>query len=303
MDTNKLIQLLPDMVTYVTVVETGSFTKAAEKLGVTPSAISKQISRLETALSVVLMERTTRKQVMSEAGREVYEHCRLVIQSAKDAANISNTADLEPSGYLRIAVPKALGKQVLMPHLQSFLQSYPQIKLRVKVTDKHLDPIIDDVDVIFSINDHPAERLICKVLGKVELFLCASSDYLASNGSPTHPQQLAEHHCLHLGESPTDDQWLFSKNEQSIKVKVSARYAVNHTEMRLSGIKQGLGIGILPDFTAESAINNGDIVRVLKDWSIKGSYQGAINMQYAQARYMPKRVRVFVDYMVKAMSS
>lgn len=302
MDTNKLIQLLPDMVTYVTVVEAGSFTKAAEKLGLTPSAISKQVSRLENALSVVLMERTTRKQVMSEVGREVYEHCRLAIQSAKDAANISNAADIEPTGYLRIAVPKALGKQVLALHLQSFLQRYPQVKLRVKVTDKHLDPIVDDVDVIFSITNHPAERLICKVLGKVELLLCASLDYLAIHGSPTHPTQLAEHHCLHLGESPADDQWLFSKNEQSLKVKVSARYAVNHTEMRLNGIKQGLGIGILPDFTAKSAINNGDIVRVLDDWNIKGSYQGTINMQYAQARYMPQRVRVFIDYMVKVMN-
>lgn len=281
--------------------DSGSFTKAAHKLGMTPSAVSRQISRLESALSVVLLERTTRKQIMSESGREIYQHCQLMLQSAKEAANVSTTNHAEPTGYLRIAAPKAFGKQVLEPHIKTFLYQYPKIKLRVKVTDQFLDPIVDDVDVIFRITNHPTERLVSKVLGKIELLLCASPEYLSNNPQLTHPKELKHHQCLHLGESSSDNQWFFNKNGQNIKVKVSSRYAVNHTEMRLEGIKQGFGIGVLPDFTAKEALQKGDIVQVLADWQMKGRYQGAINMQYAQTRHMPSRVRAFIDYMMKNM--
>jgi DNA-binding transcriptional LysR family regulator len=297
MDINKLIQFLPDMATYVTVVDSGSFTKAADKLGITPSDVSQQISRLENALSVVLLKRTTRKHEVSETGWEIYQHCQLMLESAKEAVNFSSSSDIEPTGYLRIAAPKAFGMQVLEPLLASFLTQYPNIKLIVKVTEQFLNPIVDDVDVIFRITDHPTEKLVSKVLGKIDLLLCASPEYLFNNPVPSHPNDLTEHQCLHLGESLSDNQWSFSKNGQVIKVKVSARYAVNHTGMRLSGILQGFGIGVLPNFSARQALQKGDVIQVLEDWQLSGSYQGSINMQYAQVRNMPSRVRVFIDYM------
>ncbi len=296
MDTNKIIALIPDMAAFVTVVETGSFTKAAEKLGVTPSGISRQISRLENALAVVLLERSTRKQSTTVAGKEVFDFCQAILENAREVVNISDNNSKVASGHLRIAVPKAFGKQVLEPLLIPFMDAYPNIKLKVKVTDHLVDPIHDDVDIIFRLTDSPQENLVSKKLGDTRLMLCASPNYLEQRGTPQHPNDLVSHDCLFLGEAINDNIWEFSCGGQSFKIPVEGRYVVNHTEMRLNGVKQGLGIGIFPDFAIKDALKDGSVIRVLNDWHINGSYQGQISMQFAQTRHMPIRIRAFIDY-------
>lgn len=296
MDTNQLMPLLPDMAVFVTIVESGSFTAASKKLGITPSAVSKKLSRLETALSVKLLERTTRKIAISEAGHATYRYCCQMIDSAKEAVQVSRSTTTKPAGNLRIAVPKAYGNQVLKPLLSSFLQKYPDIKLSVKVSDQFIDPIHDEVDIIFRLTDKPTEGLVSKVIGKVDLVLCASPDYLKENGVPEHPSELKNHQCLYLGETPSDNQWKFILSDQKVSVNVNGRYIVNHTEMRLRGIKDGLGIGILPDFSASSSLNDGSVIRVLENWTIKEKYQGVITLQFAQSKYLPTKCRVFIDY-------
>jgi len=300
-DTNHLMPLLPDMAVFVTVVESGSFTAASKKLGVTPSAVSRKISRLENALSVKLLERTTRKIAMSESGQIVYRYCRQMIDSAKEAVQVSSSVSMKPVGNLRISVPKAFGNQVLKPLVFSFLQKYPDIKLSVKVTDLLIDPIHDEVDIIFRLTDKPIEGLVSRIVGKVDLVLCASPDYLKENGVPEHPSELIKHQCLYLGEVPSDNQWKFVLADHEVSVNVDGRYVVNHTEMRLSGIKNGLGIGILPDFSASSSLNDGSIVRVLENWTIKENYQGLITLQFAQSKYLPTKCRVFIDYIIEKM--
>lgn len=301
MDTNHLMPLLPDMAVFVTVVETGSFTAASEKLGVTPSAVSRKISRLEDALSVKLLERTTRNVSVSEAGKAIYRYCRQMIDLAKEAAHVSNSVASKPVGNLRIAVPKAYGNQVLKPHLFSFLQEYPDINLRVTVTDQFVDPIADEVDIIFRLTDKPVEGLVSRVIGKVDLVLCASPEYIKINGIPKNPTELKNHQCIYLGETPSDNQWKFVLSGHEVSVTVDGRYVVNHTEMRLSAIKQGLGIGILPDFSAKSSLDDGSVVRVLTDWQIKEKYQGVITLQYLQSKYLPTKSRVFIDYIIENM--
>lgn len=298
MNTNRLMPLLPDMAVFVTVVESGSFTAASKKLGVTPSAVSRKISRLENALSVKLLERTTRKIAMSESGQITYRYCRQMIDSAKEAVQVSSSVTMKPVGNLRIAVPKAFGNQVLKPLIFPFLQKYPDIKLSVKVTDQFIDPIHDEVDIAFRLTDKPTEGLVSKVVGKVELVLCASPGYLKENGVPEHPSELKNHQCLYLGENPSDNQWKFVLADHEISVTIDGRYVVNHTGMRLSGIKNGLGIGILPDFSASSSLNDGSVVRVLDNWTIKEKYQGVITLQFAQSIYLPTKCRVFIDYIV-----
>jgi DNA-binding transcriptional LysR family regulator len=296
MNINKLHSLLPDMATFVCVVETGSFTAAAKQLGITPSAISRQIARLEKALGLILLERTTRKQFPSESGRLAYVNCRAIVDNAKNVANISDVSQREAKGDLHIAVPKAFGKQVLEPLLLTFMHLYPLINVHLKVTDFFVDPINGEVDMIFRLTDMPIANLVSKKLGMVRSMLCASPDYLAKHSVPLHPQQLTRHSCLYLGENPRDREWHFYKKGKAVKVAVEGRYSVNHTEMRLNAAKAGFGIAIFPDFTVKQALKDKEVVQVLGDWDVNGSYQGVVNLQYANRQFMPARMRVFIDF-------
>ena len=296
MNTNKLMALLPDMAAFVAVVETGSFTKAAHKLGITPSGVSRQVSRMETALSVVLIERTTRRQTTTLVGISVYEQCRNMLDSAKEAVLASEQEAKEVQGRLRVAAPKALAKQVLEPLLLEFTDLYPEVSLHMQVTDQRLDPAYHDVDIIFHVGAEPYEHLVSKQIGRVRSVLCASPAYLAKRGVPSTPEMLYEHDCLALGFFDGDNCWVFSQEERKIKVVVGGRYFNNHSEMRLAGVIRGLGIGLFPDFVVTDALSKGDVIEVLQDWRVLSDFQGGIYMQFVSSRFMPNKIRVFLDF-------
>ncbi|MBY7854212.1 LysR family transcriptional regulator [Vibrio fluvialis] len=298
----KLIGLLPDLATFILVVNEGSFTAAAHKLGVTPSALSKLITRLELALSVKLFERTTRKLIITQAGQKVYDQCLVMVNAAQQAVELSGSDHTEPSGALTVAAPEAFLNSVLQPFVVPFLKKYPQIQLKLRAADGEIDLFQHNIDVAFKLTDKPDENLVLRELCKTNLVLCASPDYLEERGVPTHPTQLTEHDCLYLAETDKDHLWDFLKDDEFHTVSVSGRYAVNHSQMRLNGVKNGLGIGIFHDFVVQDALAEGKVVQLLKDWTIKSNYHGAIAMQYAQTKYMPARLRVFIDYVMKHLS-
>ncbi|MCG7498280.1 LysR family transcriptional regulator [Vibrio sp. Of7-15] len=302
MVTNKLIALLPDLATFILVVNEGSFTGAAKKLGVTPSALSKLITRLEHALSVKLFERTTRKLIITEAGTQIYDQCVTMVNAAQQAVDISNSEHTEAVGSLTVAAPKAFLSIVLQPIVTPFLNQYPNIELKLKATDGDIDIISEGIDVVFNLTETPTEGLVMKEVGKVNLALCASPDYLKRRGTPKVPTDLLDHDCLYLGETSTDHIWNLEKGEETHTVKVTGRYAVNHSQMRLNGVKDGLGIGIFLDFVIKESLADGSVLPVLDDWTIKGNYHGVIALQYAPTKYMPARLRLFVDYVMEHLS-
>lgn len=298
MDTNKLIALLPDMAAFVAVVETGSFTKAAEKLGITPSGVSRQVSRMETQLAAILVERTTRRQTITAVGMAVYEQCRNMLDSAKEAVIASESNTTEAKGRLRIAVPDAFAKQVLEPLLLEFIALYPAISLHVQVTDLRLDPAYQNVDLVFHIAEQPHEHLVCKRLGKVRSILCASVEYLAERGTPKSPDDLVSHDCLPLGFFDGDNIWSFTQGDKKTQITVDGRYIINDADMRLKGVKQGFGIALFPDFVVQDALKTGEVIEVLKDWQLKSDFQGGVYMQFPAMRFMPNKLRVFIDFMM-----
>lgn len=303
MDTNNLMALLPDMAAFVAVVETGSFTKAAEKLGITPSGVSRQVSRMETALSSVLIERTTRRQTTTLVGLAVYEQCRNMLDSAKEAVLASEQNANEAKGRLRIASPKAFARQVLGPFLLEFTELYPQISLHVQVTDLRLDPAYHDVDITFRVAEQPYEHLVSKQIGTIRSVLCASPHYLGARGVPDSPEALAEHDCLPLGLFDGDNCWVFSQDQKKTAVTVDGRYINNHSEMRLAGVKRGLGIGIFPEFVVKSALEAGEVIEVLPGWQVHSEFQGGIFMQFNAMRFMPNKMRVFLDFIESRFST
>ncbi|MGR5092852.1 LysR family transcriptional regulator [Vibrio maritimus] len=302
MDTNKLMAMLPDIAAFVTVVESGSFTAASQRLGVTPSGVSRQISRLESALNADLLERTTRKQVTTETGKIVYEYSKKIMESAADIVHVTSQDLGEVTGELRIAAPKAFSRRILQPLMLEFLAKYPEVKLRLIVSDEFIDPFGHNLDFVFELTHFPRENLVAKSLGEIKAVLCANKAYLQEHGIPFHPNNLLDHDCLYLNEQPNDNVWLFSKDEDNVKVQVHGRYSVNHSEMRLNAVKEGLGIGIFPEFVVDESIDNGEVLQVLPEWRVNSRYQGEIIMQFPQSKFTPARRRAFIDFMVESMS-
>ncbi|OXX72409.1 LysR family transcriptional regulator [Vibrio anguillarum] len=303
MITHRLIALLPDLAAFILVVNEGSFTAAAQKLGVTPSALSKLITRLEQALSVKLFERTTRQLLITQAGKRVYDQSLLMVNAAQQAVELSTSDHTEPAGALTVAAPEAFLNSVLQPLVLPFLTQYPEIQLKLRAADGAIDLFKHNIDVAFKLTDKPDENLVLREIGKTHLVLCASPEYIAARGAPTHPIELTDHDCLYLAETERDHLWDFHKEDEFHTVAVSGRYAVNHSQMRLNGVKNGLGIGIFHDFVIQQALVEGSVVRLLADWTIKSNYYGSIAMQYPQTKYMPARLRVFIDYVTEHLVS
>lgn len=301
MDTNKIITLMPDMASFVAVVDAGSFSAAAKRMGMTPSATSRQISRLETALSIKLLERTTRKVALTEAGKGVYATCRNMLDNAREVVDQSASFSAIPQGKLRISAPKAYAKQVLEPMLLTFVAEFPDIQLHMMVTDRFVNPVDDEVDVIFRITQSPVEGLVGQKVSTVASVLVASPAYLKSRGQPVHPLELNQHECIALGEDPADALWRFRDQGKEVSLRVHGRYTANHTEMRLNAVKANLGIALLPDFVAKAGLANGELVQVLVDYPLVGGYQGGVYLQYAQSKYVPTAIKAFVEF-VKAFN-
>ncbi|MGY3571251.1 LysR substrate-binding domain-containing protein [Vibrio paucivorans] len=299
----KLISLLPDLASFILVVDEGSFTAAAKKLDVTPSALSKLITRLESSLSVKLFERTTRKLVITPTGRQIYDQAILMVNAAQQAVELSTSDHTAPTGSLTVAAPEAFLNSVLQPFVVPFLQKYPDIQLKLRVADGEIDLLRDRIDIAFKLTDKPDENLVLKEIASTNLVLCASPEYIAQRGEPQHPTDLEQHDCLYLAETERDNRWEFFKGDDYHTVSVTGRYAVNHSQMRLRGVKDGLGIGIFHDFVISDALRKKRVIPILQDWTIKSAYHGAIAMQYPQTKYMPARLRVFIDFVMENLTT
>lgn len=302
MSINPSLSLLQEMAVFVRVVETGSFSEAARQLDLSPSAVSRAISRLEKALATRLMQRTTRKLRLSEAGEEVFKRCREMVDAARSVMEISGQHAQEPEGLIRVSVPKAVGRFVIHPHIADFLRLYPRVDVQMILEDRYVDLIDDNVDLTIRITDRPPPGLVGRQLLPIEHLLCATPHYLAEHGTPQHPHDLLEHSCIYLGETPSDARWKFKQGSKAVTVGVRGRYAANHAGVRLDAVLQHVGIGSLPYFTARHALEQGTIVQVLAAWSFLASYHGGAWLLHAPTRYLPPKLRVFIDFLVERMA-
>ncbi|CAM2899694.1 LysR family transcriptional regulator [Vibrio rarus] len=301
MKTTQLMALLPDLATYTLVVQQGNFTNAANRLAMTPSAVSKTITRLEKALAVKLIERTTRTLRITEEGQKVYDQATKMLGAAEQAVELSSASHTQAQGSILISAPEAFLSSVLQPLILDFLKKYPKIQIKARAIDGAVDFHKQGIDIAFKLTDLPDEQLILKELGQTRLLLCASKPYLMKHGHPSHPSDLIHHNCLYLAETEHDNIWTFHKEEQSQSVTVQGRYAVNQAQLRFDGVKNHLGIGLFHDFVVENALQHGEVVQVLDDWTVTSNHHGSVLMQYAQTQYMPARLRLFIDFINHAL--
>ncbi|EOC1304523.1 LysR family transcriptional regulator [Cronobacter dublinensis] len=297
------LALLPDIAVFVQVVETGSFSAAARKLGSTPSSVSRSVSRLERELGCKLLVRTTRKLRLSEAGSSVFQRAASMMDAARDVMALGGTASQAPQGRVTLGVPKAVGRFVIHPLMEEFLARYQEVDICLRLEDRYMDLIDDEVDLALRITDSPSPGLYGKPLMAIEHLLCATPAYLARHGTPQTPQELRQHSCISLGETAADARWKFRRDGKSVVVQTHGRYAANHTGVRLDAVKRHLGIGSLPRFTAGDALAAGEIVQVLAEWEFISSYSGRLWLLWSAGRHMPAKIRVLIDYLSEKLAA
>ena len=299
---NLPLSLLAEMVVFVKVVEAGSFSEAARQLGTSPSAVSRSVARLEKALAIRLLQRTTRKLGLTDAGQEVFKRCNDMAGAAQAVMDLSGRFAREAEGLIRLSVPKAVGRYVIHPHMPEFLRRYPKVDVQLILEDRYVDLIDDNVDLSIRITEQPPPGLVGRQLFPIEHLLCATPQYLADHGVPHQPEDLPEHSCIYLGETPADARWKFRQGSKTVTVGVRGRYAANHTGVRLDAVLQHIGIGSLPYFTARQALEEGRVVQVLPEWDFIASYHGGAWLLQTPTRYLPPKLRVFIDFLVERMA-
>ena len=302
MSINNPLDCLPDMAVFARVVDAGSFSAAARQLGVTPSAVSRQVARLEDVLRVRLLERTTRKLRLTEAGTAAYSRCQAMVAAAREVLALSDTNTATPRGLVRVSMPKAFGRQVVHPLMPAFLRQYPEVDVQLVITDRTVDLFEESIDLAIRITDAPPPGLAGRPLMRIPHLVCASPAYLAEHGQPVHPRDLAQHSCLYLGEDERDRHWRFKKGGDELAVRVSGRYVANHSEVRLEGALQSLGIASLPEFTARASLASGALVRVLDDWDHLTHYAGMAWLLYPPNRFLAAKLRVWIDHLVAGLA-
>ena len=289
---------LNDMMVFLAVVETGSFTLAADRLGIPKANVSRKVSRLEQNLSVTLLERSTRSQHLTEAGRRYLQHCKR-IHTELDLATAS-VCELFQSytGELKIGASVATGQQILRPALGRFMHQYPELKVQLNLVNRRVDFIEEGFDVVIRIGQLNDSMLIAKKLGTVARKLFASTAYLAKEGKPEQAVQLTEHQLLIM--SPFSKTLnsdlkldLLSKQGESFSLDCRPRLLVDDFVMLKQAIVDGLGIAVLPDYMSRQEVASGTLVNILPDWSMSDLDVYAL---YPKHRAKIPKVKVFLDF-------
>lgn len=292
---------LSEMETFLVVVEEGSFTAAARRLGVTTSYASKLVARLEDRLSVRLLQRTTRQLTLTEVGRAYFERCSEAMRALSDAEVEATELQTSPQGRLRINLPTAFAVTHLAGPLAEFKLRYPQLTVEAVLADRKVDLLAEGFDLAVRIGDLEDSSLVARRLARVDRAIFASPDYLKGRGTPRHPSELAGHDCLIYAYHAMPTTWRFrGPGGAEVAIEVGREVAgrghmvSNHAEVLVVAACRGLGLVFCPLFLTAPALRDGRLVRVLPEWR----YPLTISAVFPNSRHVSAKVRLFVDFLV-----
>ncbi len=285
---------LTSMAVFARVVELRSFSAAARELGLSKSAVSTRVSRLEASLGVRLMHRTTRKLSLTEAGLALYERCARIVQAADEAAEVAEDASSAPRGTLRVNAPVTFSQLYMGPVLASFLAAYPEVRVALTVSDRLVDLVEEGTDVAIRITRLQDSSLIARKLADDRGVVVASPDYLARRGTPEVPEDLVEHDCLRYSGLDARVEWRFVGPDGPYSVPVRGPLVASDGAVLREGAVAGLGLAVVPTFMVADDLAAGRLVIVLDDH--RDAPLGVYAVM-AERRHLAPKVRVFVDYL------
>ena len=284
---------------FVATVGANGFAAAARAMGLPRSKVSKQIQALEEAIGVQLLQRTTRRQRLTEFGSVYYQRCLEVLGLVADSERLAEQTLDQPRGMLRLTAPLTFGVERLAPALSEFSLLYPQVKLDVVLTNSRPDLLESGLDVAFRLGNFEQSNLIARPLIDYTLTVCASPHYVARRGMPKTPEDLQQHDCLSFAYPAGDDwqsvekRWRLSGPDGEIMVDVSGPMLINSSAGLHQAARTGMGIVMLPDALVEQDLREGRLVKVIADFQPPSR---PMHLLYAPDRYRLPKLRRFVEF-------
>lgn len=292
------------MAVFARVVECGSFSAAAQDLGMTPSAVSRHVSRLEATLGASLLQRTTRAFALTELGHAVYAACARMTAAAREVSALGTDHAGEPHGVLRVSAPVVFGQTWLAPRLPALLARYPALELQLTLADRMVDLVEEGLDVAIRIARELPPGLVARPLREVRYRLVASPAWVREHGAPARPDELPHARCLYLGYGAFGERWSLRHkgSGDDVTVRIPPRFTLNNSVAIVAMVERDAGIGLVPDFSAADGLAAGRLVTVLDDWDILEPYVGTAYAVYTPTRHVPPKVRALVDHLVETAS-
>ncbi len=294
------MDIASQMILFANVVDHGSFSATARSLGLTPSAVSKQISQLEDRLGVRLLNRSTRQVSTTLEGRSFYERCAQISAEVHRAEELAQSFSGRPQGNLRIAATVAFGKSCLMPLMPAFTANYPALKVELELTDRHIDLSDSDFDLAIRFPEQITDTSLvaCKLASSKRL-LCAAPSYIATHGTPKTPTDLKNHNCLRISTVTHWNDWHFKRGDETWTFAATGNFDANSADAVYHATLAGLGIAQLSSYLVEPDIAAGRLITLLPDYEEEASDIIAV---YSDKRNLSPKVRDIIDNLVDTFS-
>lgn len=293
---------LDEMSTFVAVVDTGSFVAGGRSLGLTRSAAGKAITRMEAHLGVRLLNRTTRNMSLTDDGELFYQHCIKIFSDLEDAqASVGQQIGV-PRGNLRISLPDALGRLLVLPLLAEYQRLWPQVQVDASFTDRVVDIIDEGLDLAVRIGSHPADNsLVSRTVASHRAVICAAPAYLEAHGIPQAADDLLNHQCLIFSSRLKRQPWrLREATGEWVKISPNSRLRLDSAEAIRDAAILGLGIAYLPTFLTAESVDDGRLIPLLGSY---GTEEVPVHAIYPSRRHLTPKVRGFIDLMVERWKS
>ncbi len=283
---------LIDMEIFARVVTSGSMSGAAREMSLSPAVISKRIQRLEDSLGCRLLQRTTRQINLTEAGQGYYDRVIAILSSVEEAKNFVTTRNVAASGTLRVTAPTSFGRMHLAPHLSKFLDQHPDLRFNLELTDVYLDLISEGFDLAIRIGELEDSSLVARRLSGNHRFICAAPTYLQEHGEPQTLDDLASHICL---ASSAQDVWRLEGPDGPINHRVYSFVQTNSSEVVREMVMSGVGIALRSSWDVGPELRDGKLKVILPQYI--ASRHVAIHAIYPSRRFLPVKVRAFIDFL------
>jgi DNA-binding transcriptional LysR family regulator len=287
-----------ELVVFHSVVKHASYAKAAEELALSPSGVSRIVTRLEERLGVRLVQRTTRKLSLTEAGAAFHARTGQILLDLADAEAELQTAQLRPRGTLKVTASVVFGQLYLGPLIPELLRHFPELSIDLSLTNRFVDLVDEGIDLAIRIGSLTDSRLIARRLCNNKRVLVATPGYLKEHGVPASPTDLKDHDCVLFTAFAKPREWRLIGPEGPLTVNVSGRIATNNVEVASTAAKQGLGVTVGATLSVGKALLSGELVRVLPDYEFEPT---AVFAVYPSARQLSTKVRATVDFLVERM--
>jgi DNA-binding transcriptional LysR family regulator len=292
------------MQAFARVVETGSFTKAAESLHMSKTSVTQLVQQLEARLRVRLLNRTTRKVNVTADGAAYYERVIRLLDDLDDAETSLSHAATQPRGRLRIDVPSPLARLVLIPALPEFYARYPDIQLDMGVSDRVVDIISENVDCVIRGGEIREQSMVARQVGSLQLGVYAAPAYLQRSGIPAHPSEVEHrpHRVVNFVSSRTRQPMFYRLRRAAEQLSLQGRQAltVDDGNAYIGACVAGLGIAALPDYMARPHVDSGELVQLFADWSLESM---PLYLAYPPNRHVSAKLRVFIDWVVELLAA